>query len=426
MPPSLLHYVVSLLVFCLFLADTPLALAGLMHQVNYAPSKKGSGPVVPIQEPEIEYDTVPPMVTCPRNYILSGNGRNCVRQMSVSADSSCAVGYTMQNGQCYRPIFTQPDQICPRDYTRDRNGQCVQIDETEVETFCPPSYTLNRARGTCDRTTLADAAPVCSSGFKLSRDGECKRQEQPFLPDMPPQCEPGAVLSGSGKCIFKRTDEEEPRRVCPGGYTLQKGYCVKWEEPDLVCPRAFVLNPNNNLCQRDYEEPATDVAPDAIPTCTPPSVMDSRTGLCTESAEPDYNCPPGTTAVGGGRGGCRMTDSTDADTECPLGYELVNNGRQCQRVQQTQPDAICAPPGQLIDGQCVSYDTGASVPVCPSGGYSLDTATNQCVRTETINPVLDCPAGYQMFNNECMRPIKRKPAPPPPSPKKYSHPLFYH
>eukprot|EP01066_Platyproteum_vivax_P009251 Platyproteum_vivax@DN4058_c0_g1_i1.p1 len=380
---------------------------------------KKSAPIVPVKDVPPLYEYQAPNVVCPRDYLLQG--QSCARQQSVSPDMSCQRGYTMQNGSCYKPVFDQTQKVCPKGMTMNRSGECYEIESTEPDIYCPDGYT--RSGSTCIQTVAADAVPKCDRGFRL-KGNYCLKEETPLMADVPPQCEVGAVLKPDGTCAFRRKDTTEPAPICPYGYDFQKGYCVKFQRPDYECEEpGFTLNPNNNLCEKDYEEPARDVSPDAEPTCNPGSEFNPQSQKCEQELQPDMTCPNGFAQASGG--GCTKRNVADLAKDCPRGYSFSSNEQECTKTISAAPDSLCAPPAQLINNQCVSYQQDNAVPVCPSG-FILNETGRDCTRVETTSPVLQCNMGYQLNNNQCVRPVAQKAAPPPPPPPQKKHNYFHH
>eukprot|EP00916_Digyalum_oweni_P019623 GHVL01032719.1.p1 GENE.GHVL01032719.1~~GHVL01032719.1.p1 ORF type:complete len:404 (+),score=56.21 GHVL01032719.1:79-1290(+) len=367
---------------------------------------------------QISYDRQPPMVVCPQGFQL--NGSQCVRQQSTAPDQICQPGFTLRNGECHRQVTSAADQVCPNSTTRDRQGNCVMTETDRVEEFCSLGFT--RVGSTCQRQDAADAAPRCNAPLKLMNN-QCVDTVQALAADIPPpSCESGAQLKRDGTCVFKRKDSKAPTKVCPTGYELQGTYCVKFVMAQEVCDRGFTLNLNTEQCERDYEEPARDLAPDAgPPTCNPPAVYNSSSGMCDVIQQPDYICPA--TFSRTGTTSCSKITTSDIQRECPNGFNLESN--QCIRTSFIAADQTCPRGAQLNNGQCVSFDRTAAAPDCPTG-FTLQG--NSCNQMEIAQPSVQCDIGYQLANGECIRPVEVYEQPPPPvsqhTPVFHSKPSF--
>nr|CEL78496.1 TPA: oocyst wall protein, putative [Toxoplasma gondii VEG] len=239
----------------------------------------------------------PAVPTCKKDFVLENS--ICKRIESRPAVMNCPVGHKMKDGMCALAELLEPQFKCPEG-TVMKDKHCIQAVFAPAEASCEKGADL--INGQCVLTETRPPRMDCPKG-------QCTNELRE-VPDM--VCPPGAQLEGRHCLVFhtqpaeticrrgggppgpdgcRRVDTSEPVLVCPQGWRLFSGSCVKEEDgeyqticppgmvlsgkaqsqqqcegerrfkPELLCPKSFTVAGDGSCVQVEIQEP--------VPTCPP-------------------------------------------------------------------------------------------------------------------------------------------------------------
>ncbi|KYK68154.1 putative oocyst wall protein [Toxoplasma gondii TgCatPRC2] len=240
----------------------------------------------------------PAVPTCKKDFVLENS--ICKRIESRPAVMNCPVGHKMKDGMCALAELLEPQFKCPEG-TVMKDKHCIQAVFAPAEASCEKGADL--INGQCVLTETRPPRMDCPKG-------QCTNELRE-VPDM--VCPPGAQLEGRHCVVFhtqpaeticrrgggppgpdgcRRVDTSEPVLVCPQGWRLFSGSCVKEEDGEYqtICPPGMVLSGKAQSQQQCEGE--RRFKPELL---CPKSFTVAGDGSCVqvEIQEPFPTCPPG-------------------------------------------------------------------------------------------------------------------------------------
>ena len=274
------------------------------------------------------------IVTCPREYILTTDGR-CISKVGHGS------GMITTSGKCPSSMVTCPDKTCALSYH-----------------LCP-------------------VQPLCSFGMVLCEDGSC-RANQVFCPAHKETCPPPLLLCSNNECVH-RPEDCIPGVICPEDRPVlcKEAICVASMRLCLELVRAEALyygfsDSNVQLLQRDEYRNDTEgiivnlemlvdqqPCPWAYPYYCP---LSSRCVAHLEDCSHNPPCPSSLPyRCFDGRCAAGLTDCPDslsyeARVKCPVGLEICPLTDVCVKSRLLCPTRrVCADDETLCsNGSCKS------------------------------------------------------------------------
>lgn len=232
-----------------------------------------------------------PKLVCHKGFTF--DGKQCVKEVTVTPEYSCPPGTTPMKDKCATFVAEKPVLRCPDKYSLDSMGLCRISDKRPADFVCPKGYAADRQTGDCIRSATVKVSTLCERGEL--RKGECV-QSQTIPPEL--SCAPGGALTPEG-CVF-----------------------IETTQPSQRCPREFKM--------------------DAHGKC-----------VTTDVVQPEYVCPPGFTRSTSKKASCERFLSSPAALKCPAGYEP--SGKNCMKPTIIEAIASC-PEGLLFhEGTCIPF-----------------------------------------------------------------------
>ncbi|PFH38137.1 hypothetical protein BESB_004780 [Besnoitia besnoiti] len=260
-----------------------------VHCQQGVPGKKGC----------VVVTEAPATPTCRKDFVLEKN--ICKRIESRPAAMNCPPGHKMKDGMCALAELLEPHFQCPEGTVmKDKhciqaifapaeatcekgaeliNGQCVLIESRPPRMDCP--------RGQCTTELRASPEPACPPGAQL----EGKHCLIFHVEPAETVCRKGGIPPGPDGC--RRVDSAEPVLVCPPGWRLFSGSCVKEEDGEyqMICPPGMILagKPlySQQQCEGERRFKPELVCPKGF------TVADDGSCVQVEVQEPVATCPPG-------------------------------------------------------------------------------------------------------------------------------------
>ena len=148
--------------------------------------------------------------------------------------------------------------------------------------------------------------------------------------------------------------------ICPSGYTLSGGYCLKTDRMSSICPGSGSYNAGLKMCLSEIT---------LTTSCPEGTTYDAALKKCV--FELTISCPINYSPYGPTH--CRRLQTPT----CPSGFRLSPSRDFCSKMITATP--TCAAGYTLNNGQC-----------CRSGDETSVTPT--------------CAAGYKLINGQCLKP----------------------
>jgi len=252
---------------------------------------------------------------------------------------------------------------------------------------------------------------------------------QPASHDREMSCPDGFDLFGK-RCVRERI--ETPSVKCPRGIN-QLGLCIHSERPAYKCEAGF--DRKGKVCERRTQiDRVKKIAPvgyidtgkDYLRTKPRETVMACQSGEMINGrcevekfvpSLPKRYCPGG---VPMDSKGCQVVVPLKLQPVCEEGNYLDGH---CVKFTEESPKlgpGACPPNGdfQKVGDKCIASVQGGSVLLCQDGSEPI---LGECLETVSvpIEPVHECPPGYDQVGDHCLQKIQgslKKQCPP-------SHPI---
>lgn len=190
---------------------------------------------------------------CEKGYEMDKKSKKCIATESVSPDYSCKGGELGRDGTCHSKGKSEPEVRCPKGYKLD-NGVCIQEEKIKPEEYCPNDTVVlpaevycksgDVAHDHCEVVDIKEPKKACPKGYTddgkfCARDNEILGEEvcqsgyfkkgkcyMDLITKPSLMCkDKDYVLSAHGKCA--RAISAPVDYMCPNGYVLQNGACLR-------------------------------------------------------------------------------------------------------------------------------------------------------------------------------------------------------
>lgn len=194
--------------------------------------EKGFTQVAGVKSACTKDETVSPFPVCHEGLALDKATEKCVAEVRKEPELVCEPGYTASSqdrGMCETTEIHAPRTGCPPNFNLEESadkkslGRCVGEEAIPPRPVCPPQYNFDEAQGLCIGRVLADPIESCPAGFVRVEEGCLMSQSQPPMP----ACVLGFSLKFGEVC--ERVLEEKPGTICPAGFMLYDGRCLRTE-----------------------------------------------------------------------------------------------------------------------------------------------------------------------------------------------------
>lgn len=335
----------------------------------------------------------PAIPVCPSGYKQSSAGSSsCIKDNITKPQEKPVKGSQLIKGFYVSSTPEASALLCGGDAIWN-GSQCEQL----VKSSVPPSI------GACEG--------VIEYGFDENgvKTLICQVSTQPAI------CDAGYTMGEQGIC--ERVEIHQVNNICPEDFTFDGVHCQRLETENVVfsCPDDMTLLSEEEGCKGVVTQPSTVQCPegeslvngtcintdtdDFVAMCDAPLTYDAINNNCRlEEIEPIvYDCGPNQVLNG------YVCEELLVETiieECPA--QFVQNG-QCVKTEKVPMIAEC-PLGYSDQGaNCVSSIDNANAIVCPNGSSKVP-GTSICEKIETTGIIFSCPAPYDLKNgNECHR-----------------------
>eukprot|EP00745_Piridium_sociabile_P022387 TRINITY_DN34981_c1_g1_i2.p1 TRINITY_DN34981_c1_g1~~TRINITY_DN34981_c1_g1_i2.p1 ORF type:complete len:959 (-),score=125.03 TRINITY_DN34981_c1_g1_i2:123-2876(-) len=211
-----------------------------------------------------------------RGFIISGNGRTCLKRDTASPSLRCVEGDLVDGSRCERAIAIPGTVKCVDDFFLHGDGKtCQRILKERQDMRCPVSY--QEHSGGCEKHIHASVEFFCDMGYVLV-GGSCTTKEtrsiEYFCAEKNSRldgnicivdeyvatdsCPEGLRVGVDGKKCVKYIDREADHSCLLGQFDLFHDACVELRESgtdSLVCPRG--AHKHGKKCMRhEYAEKA--------------------------------------------------------------------------------------------------------------------------------------------------------------------------
>ncbi|OII75747.1 hypothetical protein cand_029920 [Cryptosporidium andersoni] len=437
------------------LKDSVCIYSNIQEPEKCPPGSFDSGNNCLISEPPIRY--------CIEGYEVDPRTEKCKISSKRPADTFCEQpAFMNMNGNC---VWTEiSPRVCPPEYVEDHKNPHFCKKEISATLECPEGYQLISKK--CIREILSDKVLACPDGYQISEaDEQCHKigKNDPICPTgfldggdecfrtLKPksQCKNSlAREQKSGDCI--KIDVSEPSLKCPVGTTIRNSECILMKQLPLQytcpigkrvgdscfeevildaqysCPNGSELNAAKR-CQKLVEYDCSEVSVvnglchgnlnlqhgilsyDKVPTSSTCSqvVRTPKTCIRTEAFQPQISCPEGSITMGKHCikkkyypmqkecsdpsrkiDECYSEEILQKIPTCPDGSSTTSDGK-CALVHREPPSLACLEEYQMDGGICIQ-----KVPkLCPENG---------CYVHDTIQPIQECPIGYEDIDGSCI------------------------
>merc|ERR1712013_39495 len=315
--------------------------------------------------------TVTDTICQPGETLIAGE---CIKV--VQADYGCDSDEIYFNGNCWKRTATEPSvQFCPNGSTMI-DGECQFLSTIVSSYTCPEGYFYQESEHNCYQAEYAIPDYICSEGTQIGHECviEAGLEAIPF-------CMNGWTYDATrGRCVTGRTVDVES--VCPPS-------CELTDENQCAC---YMITPSDNVCPDNWQRVGNECQ-------------------YIESRAPRKVCNIGWTLVGDTCQKKRMTDTfhnsidndvyTEAFHSCPDHYEPhPSDPSQCFQLFTTLKQNKCKLPYIEVEGKCIRYSSAPATKYCPLG-WELSPDHTQCLQKITEDPILLCPATYELVGTMC-------------------------
>lgn len=339
----------------------------------------------------VEYEVL--AIDCPAEFVASTeNGIECTNYTQAGITLECDDGFEkLSNGMCNKQTVSVAKYNC-NDYpgANLKDGMCIQK-ETFVVSKCKAGW--SDYGSSCQRLTNSyNASYACPSGS--SWNGSTCVAQRSSTRYLSSRCQPNSIRRGD-MCHYLSTAS------CPSGYTLN-GYASvcydnsipddepkQWVSP--ICPSGTTYWDLQWCRDISGYEPTK--------TCTQ-GTYNSSTGRC-ETVE-YYNRVAQCQFGGNLRGSrCEQYATENHGTYCLSGGEYNANTGSCEIDIQEPAKRYCDAPAVMEpDGASCRITEDYEFQYCEDNTYSPNDDYSLCERTLTEVPVLTCPEGYEVNEEE--------------------------
>jgi len=372
-----------------------------------------------------ETATVPATLACSADQI---EGDQCVSEVAIPASASQSIElseYNSSTGQCNtyfvqahdasevycdsarEPLFIngnwycaedEPAEpaipVCPSGYKQSSAGSSSCIKDNITKPQEKPVKGSQLIKGFYVSSTPEASALLCG-GDAIWNGSQCEQLVKSNVPPSIGACE-GVIEYGFDENGVKTLicQVSTQPAICDAGYTMgEQGVCERVEihEVNNICPDDFTFDGVH--CQRLKTENVVFSCPDDM---TLLSEEEGCKGVVTQPST--VQCPEGESLV---NGTCINTDTDDFVAMCdaPLTYDAINNN--C-RLEEIEPIVYDCGPNQVLNGYvCEELLVETIIEECPAQFVQ----NGQCVKTEKVPMIAECPLGYSDQGANCVSSI---------------------
>ncbi|QIR16322.1 Ig-like domain-containing protein [Shewanella aestuarii] len=345
--------------------------------------------------------TIAATKVCASGYTYSSANNRCEKTTTVAASKVCATGYTYSsaNNRCEKTTTVAASKVCATGYTF-KNDRCEKTTTVDASKVCASGYTYNATYSRCEKTITVSASKVCASGYSYSETND--RCEKATTVVATKSC-PTGYSDISGQCT-KVTSVARPS-VCPSGYTyFNSTTCQKtsWVFDADYDPGygIMVFNPEDNYYWIAEPNGGSRYTSAIYCFSTPAQTSSTSTGNCRAlgyydlDIEMTYNSKTQ-------NGFVKKTDlKSKVDGSCASGYTLNTSTNQCDKTEVTSYLYSCSAGFTLSGTVCNKFETQAFSYQCNTG-YTLSGST--CSKLETANFSYSCSTGYTLSGSSCSK-----------------------